>query len=239
VVGWLALSSPVTNGPMAFVAGVSTAPQCSKASPRRFRWGPARRYPEYLVAHQEFSRARRCRAWSRTCVRCRTRNEQNDESVWQDRPALLLVSQVFFGVARADALATPKPRHAAAIAQAARDRITAVLCVPARQPGRIVPDHPFSSIAAANSRARDLDGPRREIIRNSSEIVTSMPIPGWSSVNGARPQGVPGCCLTSCRSSPSTTSCAGWAGSHCRARRSGAHPRTTRPVPLWHSCGPR
>lgn len=56
VVGWLALSSPVTNGPMAFVAGVRTAPQMQQSVAAAVPVGTQHAgIPEYLVAHQEFS----------------------------------------------------------------------------------------------------------------------------------------------------------------------------------------
>lgn len=57
VVAWLALSSPVTTTPKAFVAGIESTPALQQAATRPNV--PAGSHhagiPEYLVAHQEFS----------------------------------------------------------------------------------------------------------------------------------------------------------------------------------------
>jgi len=56
VVGWLALSSPVTNSPMTFVAGAGTAAQVQQGAAAAVPVGAQHAgIPEYLVAHQEFS----------------------------------------------------------------------------------------------------------------------------------------------------------------------------------------
>jgi sigma-E factor negative regulatory protein RseA len=55
VVAWLALSSPVTTGPKAFVADLTSTPELQQsvaAIPAGTRHAGI---PEYLVAHQEFS----------------------------------------------------------------------------------------------------------------------------------------------------------------------------------------
>jgi len=55
VVAWLALSSPVTTGPKAFVAGVRTAPEVQQSVAQIPAGTRHAGIPEYLVAHQEFS----------------------------------------------------------------------------------------------------------------------------------------------------------------------------------------
>ena len=57
VVAWLALSSPVGNGPNVFQAGVRSTPELQQAATGQAIPAGTRHagIPEYLVAHQEFS----------------------------------------------------------------------------------------------------------------------------------------------------------------------------------------